>query len=299
MPVTRACFDKTRFVIHLSPKLRSQASKTVAAAPASPAAGKPAPAPGAAATGEPKEKLTLLYMYASESALETISETGSLKASLSCAGWEQFRWQDVVYDNLRAKKIDDDLTYRKAKDWSYEHEVRCFCEPLEADSAINGMLLYQLPMQFLAGVILGPRSHYATPYMQKKLEQCLKKHERTTGNRPVANGIIPWLLCSRACFHDTEYAFFAHPWFDHFSANRFQVALKIASGLSLLKFPNQKFWSKVHNRAKLTAREKNWGYWADVLSRELGDSDAKVLAEEQNDERFAAHLMSLLAPSAE
>lgn len=362
VPVERAYFDETRFIIHLSKEHEDKICL-----PPEKDAGELNKNEGGV------EQFTLLYMYASEKALKSILDTWSLKASLThdvndpmecmpqkyhvsepvarsshegkaaylcfsktmsspsmwgnyadegkgaclaflfplvkagkkgmglnhryCknnAGVKRLYWRDVKYLNVRAcKNKRHDITLRKSKDWSYEQEVRCFCEPMDADIADDGMLLYHLPMRFLAGVILGPRSQYATQYMQKKLAQGLEMHKQDIGNWPVENNIIPWLLCTNACYHHTKYAFYAHPWFDNSSADRFYIARKIAESLKLLKFPLQFPWHEKRECTMIKKQKKNWGVWADLLN-ELSDDEAKELASLSDETDFAERIVSRL-----
>lgn len=217
----------------------------------------------------------------------------------TCTEWKNYHWRDVKYVEKRSIKPSStqsnssDITYRKATDWSYEQEVRCFCNQMNADLAKDGMLLYQLPMQFLAGVILGPRSRYAVSYVQKKLAQGLALHMKEIGNWPVANDIIPWLLCSNACYHLSKYAFHACPWFDGVLESRFKTALKVTEALGLMSFSNKKFKGNAQSKKLLRSKGKNWGQWADLLN-DLSDDEAKELASLSDEKDFAERIVSRL-----
>lgn len=365
IPVKRAQFDEMRFRIHLS-KRHERDTKMEERSQLQTEDFVPFPM-------RKNEKMTLLYMYASEAALKKILDTWSLKASVTHAvndpmeclpqkydvsdpyarstpegkavylcfsktmsspsmwgnyadegkgaclaflfplvdagvkgmkldpkismskkGQKELFWRDVVYNDVRVRKTSkQEIVRRKARDWSYEQEVRCFCEPMDADMANDGMLLYQLPMQFLAGVILGPRSQYATQYMQKKLALGLELHKHEVGNWVVDNNIMPWLLCSNACYHLTKYAFYAHPWFDNSSANRFFIAQKIAKSLNLLRFPLQFPWHEKQEIPIIKKQNINWGVCADLLN-EISDDEAKELASLSDEKDFAERIVSRL-----
>lgn len=185
---------------------------------------------------------------------------------------ETVHWETLHYTNTRATAENDkkECIFTKGKDWSYEKEIRCCCSQLFADEATNNNLLYDWPMQFLAGVILGPESKYTEAYIQRKLNAGLGRDAGTTpsaGHREARwlrdNDILPWPLVGKARFHNTKYEYYCAPWGDALEGRLPYAAIALAHNLQLLKLNNTAYNLDILRRKK---KNRYWPDWIDALT---------------------------------
>lgn len=185
---------------------------------------------------------------------------------------ETVHWEALHYTDTRATVANDKKAciFTKGKDWSYEKEVRCCCSQLFADEATNNNMLYDWPMQFLAGVILGPETKYTEAYIQRKLSARLGgETEGTTGttHREARwlrdNGILPWPLVGKARFHKTKYEYYCAPWGDALEGRLPYAAIALAQNLQVLKLNNTSYHLAILHRQK---QPRDWSEWMDALS---------------------------------
>lgn len=225
-------------------------------------------------------------------------------------------WQALDYKEERVclseKSDTTECIFSKGKDWSYEQEVRCCCDQMEADEAKANNLLYKWPLQFLAGVILGRQTKYSVAYVQRKLNGKTERKEKSeesdteesdteeaaaTGSTPspkpkdsnehsapiAANnwlkmqGILPWLLATRNMYHNTKFEYFSAPWFDCMEGYDAYVSIGIACKIGILKLPEN---SLIPSGNKPQSNH-TWPQWSKCIKNVLcnGETPPKSKAE--------------------
>lgn len=173
-------------------------------------------------------------------------------------------WQALDYRknrvSIKGKHDRTECIFCKGADWSYEKEVRCCCNQLKADEASNNNLLYQWPLQFLAGVILGPRSKYTIAYLQKKLTPPSKgsPDNHILGKWLRDREIIKWVLASETHFHWSKYEYYSAPWFNAMEGYEAYPAIAIAKKLGILRIDEE----DLNIASRSPEKSYSWPEWA-------------------------------------
>lgn len=96
----------------------------------------------------------------------------------------------------------------KSLSWRYENEYRLLIHSPLADIVYNNMLLFQAPMKYLVGVILGVNCPYSIGYTKA----LLRKH--AVDKKTIANMYNPRFV-SLSYIDDNEFAIRSHVWHDN------------------------------------------------------------------------------------
>lgn len=98
----------------------------------------------------------------------------------------------------------------KAESWKYEDEVRIIERCENASQEDKGMLLYEWPMNYLYGIIIGANSPYPTDYLKQKIKLSYAK----TNKKNFFWGKLCNCYVVRATIHPTKFAYEAYPFCD-------------------------------------------------------------------------------------
>ena len=98
----------------------------------------------------------------------------------------------------------------KAESWKYEDEVRIIERCENATQENKGMLLYEWPMIYLYGIIIGANSPYPTDYLKQKIKLSYAK----TNKKNFFWGELCNCYVVRATIHPTKFAYEAYPFSD-------------------------------------------------------------------------------------
>ncbi len=98
----------------------------------------------------------------------------------------------------------------KAESWKYEDEVRIIEHCENASQEYKGMLLYEWPMNYLYGIIIGANSSYPTDYLKQKIKLSYSK----TNQKNFFWGELCNCYVVRATIHPTKFAYEAYPFSD-------------------------------------------------------------------------------------
>lgn len=98
----------------------------------------------------------------------------------------------------------------KAESWKYEDEVRIIERCENASQENKGMLLYEWPMNYLYGIIIGANSPYPTDYLKQKIKLSYAK----TNQKNFFWGELCNCYVVRATIHPTKFAYEAYPFSD-------------------------------------------------------------------------------------
>lgn len=98
----------------------------------------------------------------------------------------------------------------KAESWKYEDEVRIIERCENASQENKGMLLYEWPMNYLYGIIIGANSPYPTDYLKQKIKLSYAK----TNQKNFFWGELCNCYVVRATIHPTKFAYEAYPFGD-------------------------------------------------------------------------------------
>lgn len=98
----------------------------------------------------------------------------------------------------------------KAESWTYEDEVRIIERCENASLEKKGMLLYEWPMNYLYGIIIGANSPYPTDYLKQKIKLSYAK----TNQKNFFWGELCNCYVVRATIHPTKFAYEAYPFSD-------------------------------------------------------------------------------------
>lgn len=98
----------------------------------------------------------------------------------------------------------------KAESWKYEDEVRIIERCENASQENKGMLLYEWPMNYLYGIIIGANSPYPTDYLKQKIKLSYAK----TNKKNFFWGELCNCYVVRATIHSTKFAYEAYPFSD-------------------------------------------------------------------------------------
>lgn len=98
----------------------------------------------------------------------------------------------------------------KAESWKYEDEVRIIERCENASQENKGMLLYEWPMNYLYGIIIGANSPYPTDYLKQKIKLSYAK----TNKKNFFWGELCNCYVVRATIHPTKFAYEAYPFSD-------------------------------------------------------------------------------------
>lgn len=98
----------------------------------------------------------------------------------------------------------------KAESWKYEDEVRIIERCENASQENKGMLLYEWPMNYLYGIIIGANSPYPTDYLKQKIKLSYAK----TNQMNFFWGELCNCYVVRATIHPTKFAYEAYPFSD-------------------------------------------------------------------------------------
>lgn len=98
----------------------------------------------------------------------------------------------------------------KAESWKYEDEVRIIERCENASQENKGMLLYEWPMNYLYGIIIGANSPYPTDYLKQKIKlSYAKTNQKNFFWSELCNCYVV-----RATIHPTKFAYEAYPFSD-------------------------------------------------------------------------------------
>lgn len=103
----------------------------------------------------------------------------------------------------------------KSQSWAYEDEVRIIANFDNADKEHQGMLLFRWPMQFLYGVIVGPKCNFSTSYIKRKIVLSHNEHKCLNIHWNTANECIVTL----ATRHKTKFEYEAFPFADRLESS--------------------------------------------------------------------------------
>lgn len=98
----------------------------------------------------------------------------------------------------------------KGKSWEYESEVRIFSSHSEAAYEVNGILSYEWPMNYLVGVVVGPKCRHDRFYIQRKIEICQNRQLDKNKDSFMLRSVI----VTQARAHDKRFEYEAAPFFD-------------------------------------------------------------------------------------
>lgn len=113
----------------------------------------------------------------------------------------------------------------KAESWKYEDEVRIIERCENASHENKGMLLYEWPMDYLYGVVIGANSPYPTDYIKQKIKLSYAKTNKK--NFFWAESCDCYVV--RASIHPTKFAYEAYPFCDRMENDLLEKVMNLTN----------------------------------------------------------------------
>lgn len=144
------------------------------------------------------------------------------------------RPEEIAHNEESLASWFQQLVATKDKTWEHEDEVRLISDYRYASSVENGRVCFSWPMNYLLGVVVGPRCKYSPAIIQGLLSSAYKnkgkgqnyfhsKHTKLNA-RFIDNFIV-----SQAYYHWRDYEMTCIPWGDRIKGTEFVQLLAIAS----------------------------------------------------------------------
>lgn len=103
------------------------------------------------------------------------------------------------------------LITTKGKSWEYEEEIRLIADYEDSDGVAKGLVSFSWPMNYLVGVVTGPRCQYSPAVVRGMLKTAYNNRKDNYFLEKFST-IFPNFICTPAFFHWQKFEIEAAPW---------------------------------------------------------------------------------------